>query len=138
MALFTDPPHLAMAAGQDLIRRESAIFGGMPLMGQLRIERCQVGLPRQRNFPCTDGTAGSAACAGMYGRLPAVSLLTAPPHFLFAAVGELRWSQWQIACDIPLPQKFLSTCAQAIVGQCFPQRLTPEYHKISILTYKAF
>ena len=39
MTFFTEPPHLAVAAGQDLIRGECAVFGRMPFMGQLRIER---------------------------------------------------------------------------------------------------
>ena len=104
MPLFTSPPHFTSGARWKLLRGKAAVFGGMPLAGQIGVEGGQIRLPRKGNSPGANRAAGSTTCSGIHCCLPVMTFFTLPPDFAIAAIGNLLRSQWQIARGVPLFQ----------------------------------
>ena len=103
MALFTDPPGPLMAAGKDLIRPQRSVFCWMPLCNQLRMTVCQVIFSWNGTPAHAIGASAFIAGARRHRGLPPVAILAAPPHFLFASIGNLLRRQVPVLYRVLLP-----------------------------------
>ena len=119
VALGALPPHPAVAAAQDLVRGEVPVSGGVPLGGQVGVLGSQVVEPRPGALAGAVGAAALPAGAGVHRRLPPVAVVTLPPDFPPAAVGDGGRGQRGVARPVPLGQQVLPLKADAIVRQAF-------------------
>ena len=69
--------------------------------------------------------------AGGNGCLPRMALITPPPDFLLADVGNVSRGQWQIAPGVSLFQQRLQRHSYAIGFQRLSQSIAPN-HKITL------
>ena len=126
VALVALPPDLFVAFGGDLVRGKVAIFRGVPLGGNVRVQGPEI--PAVCN--ALSGAVGTAAVfsgPGIDGALPFVALRAAPPDFCLAAVGYGFGRQYFVFVGMPLLQKLCFSAAGAVFGQRFahiPCRLT--------------
>ena len=84
MAFITNPPDFAPGAGDDVARREVAIFGWVPLAGELGIVGGEVVDAAQKCAIAADWAAGAGDAAFDLGA-PFVAVGAKPPHKLVAA-----------------------------------------------------
>lgn len=78
MAFVADPPDFAPGAGDDVVRREVAIFGWVPLAGELGIVGGEVVDAAQECAIAADWAAG-AGDAAFDLSAPLVAMGTLPP-----------------------------------------------------------
>ena len=119
MAFIADPPDFAPSAGDDVARREVAIFGWVPLAGELGIVGGEIVFSAQECAIAANWAAGAAAASGMDGGLPTVSIRTAPPNVPFAAIAHAFWGERQVALAVPLVKQFFAACAATEIGERF-------------------
>ena len=84
MAFITNPPDFAPGAGDDIARREVAIFGWVPLAGELGIVGGEVVFSAQECAVAANWAAGAGHSAFDLSA-PHVSMLTLPPDETVAA-----------------------------------------------------
>lgn len=113
MAMLTDPPDLATRAGDDVLWREAAVFGGVPLAGELGIVAGEVVVSREQGAIGANRAVG-ADDAGFHLSAPLVPVRTAPPHTLVAAGQELLWREIAIFCRVPLARKLGIECGKVV------------------------
>ena len=123
--LVTAPPDCFVAAGQDLVRPQPAIFARMPLGGQVGITCGQVGLAGAGAGPAAIGAAGVVVCPGGHLRLPDVPLTAAPPHFPLASIANVTGGRAAIPSGVPLPQEVLLPQSQAVLLQALMRTHRP-------------
>ena len=119
VSMLTLPPDETVAAGEHVGRGEVAIFGGMPLAGDVWIAGGEVGFTRNGPTAVAIRAACAAAASGMDGGLPTVSIRTAPPNVPFAAIAYAFWGQRQVALAVPLVKQFFAACASTEIGERF-------------------
>ena len=119
VSMLTLPPDETVAAGEHVGRGEVAIFGGMPLAGDVWIAGGEVGFTRNGPTAVAIRAACAAAASGMDGGLPTVSIRTAPPNVPFAAIAYAFWGQRQVALAVPLVKQFFAACAATEIGERF-------------------
>ena len=114
MAFITNPPDFAPGAGDDVARREVAIFGWVPLTSEIWIGCGEVVHAGQRQSSTAIWAACATAGAGVDGGLPVVTVGTGPPDFAFAAVADAVGGEWRVARAVPLGEKILALVVMAI------------------------
>ena len=127
MAFFTDPPDDPVTAREHLLWGKGSVAGGVPLTGQIGTAGGQICFPSQWYFPRADRTPGPADGPGMYRCPPAMSLLTLPPYFSLAAMGDDGRCDRQIFVRRPLIQQLLPPFPCAEVMQAFTHGQAPFY-----------
>ena len=119
VSMLTLPPDETVAAGEHVGRGEIAVFGGMPLAGDIWIAGGEVGFAGNGPTAVAIRAACAAAASGMDGGLPTVSIRTAPPNVPFAAIAHAFWGQRQVALAVPLVKQFFAACAATEIGERF-------------------
>ena len=119
VSMLTLPPDETVAAGEHVGRGEIAVFGGMPLAGDIWIAGGEVGLAGNGPTAVAIRAACAAAASGMDGGLPTVSIRTAPPNVPFAAIAYAFWGERQVALAVPLVKQFFAACAATEIGERF-------------------
>lgn len=119
VAFVADPPDFAPGAGDDVARREIAVFGWVPLAGDIWIAGGEVGFAGDGPTAVAIRAACAAAASGMDGSLPTVSIRTAPPNVPFAAIAHAFCGQRQVALAVPLVKQFFAACAATEIGERF-------------------
>lgn len=96
------PPHTPPAARGDVLRRESAVEGRVPLTGDGWVEGGEVVVADKHFFIGTVGTSAAAhGAAGDHG-LVVVAFFAAPPDFFVAGWGDFVWRERAIFGGVPL------------------------------------
>lgn len=98
----TDPPDLPIGIGGDLLGRQAAILGGVPLGGNLREGGGQVVFAGLYLPAGTVGALGSAQSPGGDGCLPAVPFFTLPPDSARRAGQHIPGRQGAVLGGVPL------------------------------------
>ena len=101
MAFITNPPDFAPGAGDDVARREVAIFGWVPLAGELGIVGGEVVDAAQKCAIAANWAAGAGHSAFDLGA-PLVAMLTLPPNEAVAAGEHVGRSEVAVFCGMPL------------------------------------
>ena len=114
VAFGTDPPDFAPTAGDNVGWSEGAVFGWMPLSGEIWIGCGEVVHAGQRQASAAIWAACATAGAGVDCGLPVVTVGTGPPDFAFAAVADAVGSEWRVARAVPFGEKILALVAMAI------------------------
>lgn len=117
MPFGASPPGPFVAAWQDRLRPEAAVFFPHPLFHELRIERGEV---VDACFGYLSGTdrAMRAACAARYRRFPGVAPFTAPPGFALAAVADVLRRERRILIRVPF-SKQAAFCFKTMIVERF-------------------
>ena len=89
VAVGTDPPDFAPTAGDNVGWGEGAVFGWMPLSGELGIEAGEIVLAGLDELIGANGTAG-AVDTRFYLCPPFVAVVTLPPHESMAALSLIH------------------------------------------------
>ena len=119
MAVGAKPPHKLVAAGKDVGRGECAVFGWVPLAGELGVSGGEVCFAGDGAAACAIGTACAAAATGVDGGLPVVAVGAGPPYAVLAAAGDGLWCEGEIFLGVPLGEEFFAVFAVAEIGQGF-------------------
>ena len=101
VAFVADPPDFAPGAGDDVARREVAIFGWVPLAGELRIIGSEVVFAAQECAIAANWAAGAGDAAFDLGA-PLVAMLTLPPDETVATGEHVGRSEVAVFCGMPL------------------------------------
>ena len=101
MAFGTDPPDFAPTAGDNVGWSEGAVFGWMPLGGELGIEAGEIVLAGLDELIGANWTAG-AIDTRFYLCPPFVAVVTLPPHESMAAGQDIGWGEGGIFGWVPL------------------------------------
>ena len=101
MAFITNPPDFAPGAGDDVARREVAIFGWVPLAGELGIIGSEVVFAAQECAITANWATGAGHSAFDLGA-PLVAMLTLPPDETVATGEHVGWGEVAIFCGMPL------------------------------------
>ena len=101
MAFVANPPDFAPGAGDDVARREVAIFGRVPLASELGIIGSEVVFAGVDLFACADWATAAAAAAGD-GCLISVAFGADPPDFAPTAGDNVGWSEGAVFGWMPL------------------------------------
>ena len=100
VAFGTDPPDFAPTAGDNVGWGEGAVFGWMPLSGELGIEAGEIVHAADHDAIGADWTAGTIN-AGFHLRLPFVAFVAHPPDGAVGADGHILWPQIAVFCRMP-------------------------------------
>ena len=119
VSMLTLPPDETVATGEHVGRSEVAIFGWVPLAGDIWIAGGEVGFAGDGPTAVAIRAACAAAASGMDGGLPTVSIRTAPPNVPFAAIAHAFWGERQVALAVPLVKQFFAACAATEIGERF-------------------
>ena len=119
VAAGAKPPHKLVAAGKDVGRGECAVFGWVPLAGELGVSGGEVCFARDGPTAVAIRAACAAAASGMDRGSPTVSIRTAPPNVPFAAIAYAFWGERQVALAVPLVKQFFAACAATEIGERF-------------------
>ena len=124
MSPFTAPPDESMAAYGHVRRREGSILLRIPLLCQGGRPFCQRVDARQGTPPRTVRAAASRG-AGIYPRLPAMTVRAAPPDLLPRAIGYVLGRERRIFLVVPLGQQNAVSMFRAEVVKRLPNRRSP-------------
>ena len=119
VAVPAAPPNEAVAAGQNLVRCQAAVFRGVPLFGDVGIEGGEIGFAGNGQTAAAIGTASAAAGANVDGGLPVMAVGAGPPDFAFAAVADGVGGQGLVACAVPFVQKAGPLFTPTELGETF-------------------
>ena len=119
MVFGTDPPDFPVAADGDGRRGEVAVQGGVPLVSQGRVERCQVVEARQDFSARAVGAAAAAPRAVGDACLVAVSLGTAPPDPAVGVVRHLLGGQGPVFVGVPFRRQRRKACGQIVLPRLY-------------------
>ena len=101
MAFVADPPDFAPGAGDDVARREVAIFGWVPLAGELGIIGSEVVFAAQECAITANWATGAGHSAFDLGA-PLVAMLTLPLDETVATGEHVGRSEVAVFCGMPL------------------------------------
>ncbi len=101
MAFVADPPDFAPGAGDDIARREVAIFGWVPLAGELGIVGGEIVFSAQECAITANWATGAGHSAFDLGA-PLVAMLTLPPDETVATGEHVGRGEVAIFCGMPL------------------------------------
>lgn len=96
------PPHAPSAAGGDVLRRKSAVEGGVPFFCHCRVQSSEVVIADQHFLIGTVWTAAASHGTAGDHRLVVVSFLAAPPDFFVGSRGDLRRCESTVFTWVPL------------------------------------
>ena len=113
VALGTDPPDFAPTAGDNVGWGEGAVFGWMPLGGELGIEAGEIVLAGLDELIGANGTAG-AIDTRFYLCPPFVAVVTLPPHKPMAAGQDIGWGEGSIFGWMPLTSEIWIGCGEVV------------------------
>ena len=128
VAMLTLPPDETVAAGEHVGRSEVAVFGWVPLAGDVWIAGGEIGLAGNGPPAVAIRAASATAASRIYSSLPNVSIRTAPPNVPFAAIAHAFWGERQVALAVPLVKQFFAACAATEIGE----RFAHIYHLLKI------
>ena len=123
MAFITNPPDFAPGAGDDVARREVAIFGWVPLAGELGIVGGEVVFSAQECAVAANWAAGAGNTAFDLGA-PHVSMLTLPPDETVAAGEHVGRSEVAVFCGMPLAGDIWITSGKVGLAENGPTTVT--------------
>ena len=113
VAFGTDPPDFAPTAGDNVGWGEGAVFGWMPLGGELRIEAGEIVLAGLDELIGANGTTG-AVDTRFYLCSPFVAVVTLPPHESMAAGQDIGWGEGGIFGWVPLTSEIWIGCGEVV------------------------
>ena len=113
VAFGTDPPDFAPTAGDNVGWGEGAVFGWMPLSGELGIEAGEIVLAGLDELIGANGTAG-AVDTRFYLCPPFVAVVTLPPHESMAAGQDIGWGEGGIFGWVPLTSEIWIGCGEVV------------------------
>ena len=113
VAFGTDPPDFAPTAGDNVGWGEGAVFGWMPLGGELGIEAGEIVLAGLDELIGANGTAG-AVDTRFYLCPPFVAVVTLPPHESMAAGQDIGWGEGGIFGWVPLTSEIWIGCGEVV------------------------
>ena len=113
VAFGTDPPDFAPTAGDNVGWGEGAVFGWMPLSGELGIEAGEIVLAGLDELIGANGTAG-AVDTRFYLCPPFVAVVTLPPHESMAAGQDIGWGERGIFGWVPLTSEIWIGCGEVV------------------------
>ena len=113
VAFGTDPPDVAPTAGDNVGWGEGAVFGWMPLSGELRIEAGEIVLAGLDELIGANGTTG-AVDTRFYLCPPFVAVVTLPPHESMAAGQDIGWGEGGIFGWVPLTSEIWIGCGEVV------------------------
>ena len=119
VAVGAKPPHELVAAGKDVGRGECAVFGWVPLAGELGVSGGEVCFAGDGAAACAIGTACAAAATGVDGGLPVVAVNAGPPYAVLATAGDGLWGEREIFLGVPLDEELFAVFAVTEIGQGF-------------------
>lgn len=96
------PPHTPPAARGDVLRREGAVEGRVPLAGDGWVEGGEVVVADKHFFIGTVGASAAAHGAAGDDCLVVVAFFTAPPDFFVAGWGDFVWRECAVFAGMPL------------------------------------
>ena len=96
------PPHASPAARGDILRREGAVEGRVPLAGDGWVEGGEVVVADKHFFIGTVGASAAAHGAAGDDRLVIVAFFAAPPHLFVAGWGNFVWRKCAVFGRVPL------------------------------------
>ena len=114
MAFVADPPDFLVAGGGDVVWGERAVFGWVPLAGDVWILAGEVVFAGDDLFACADWATAAAAAAGD-GCLIGVAFETDPPDFAPTAGNNIRRSKGTVFGGMPFFCQSWVTALQVIV-----------------------
>ena len=113
VAFGTDPPDFAPTAGDNVGWGEGAVFGWMPLGGELGIEAGEIVLAGLDELIGANGTTG-AVDTRFYLCSPFVAVVTLPPHESMAAGQDIGWGEGGIFGWVPLTSEIWIGCGEVV------------------------
>lgn len=113
VAFGTDPPDFAPTTGDNVGWGEGAIFGWMPLGGELGIEAGEIVLAGLDELIGANWTAG-AIDTRFYLCSPFVAVVTVPPHESMAAGQDIGWGEGGIFGWVPLTSEIWIGCGEVV------------------------
>lgn len=113
VAFGTDPPDFAPTTGDNVGWGEGAVFGWMPLSGELGIEAGEIVLAGLDELIGANGTAG-AVDTRFYLCPPFVAVVTLPPHESMAAGQDIGWGERGIFGWVPLTSEIWIGCGEVV------------------------
>lgn len=100
VTFVADPPNFAPGAGDDIARRQLAIFGWVPLASELGIIGGEIVLSAQECAIAANRTTSSSHAA-LNLSTPFVPMFTLPPNQTVAAGEHISWGKIAIPCRVP-------------------------------------
>lgn len=101
-ARVTFPPHSQRASRRHRRRREIPVRGGMPVLNQVRAQRCEVVKTCQHGMTGTDRASSIPVRSIIWRCAPGMPHRTFPPHFADRAIRDISRSQIAITPSTPL------------------------------------